>query len=109
MGAFSKELTCSAAYVKSDVSFDVSSLNIKAVGVYCLSGSVPPNDAFLQVTLSDGTALEKSIGTVLCAGYGGSGHGIGWQGSLKTSGAANMFLIVNGATAATYRLTILTE
>ena len=109
MGAYSKELTCAAAYVKASASFDASNLTIKALGVYCLSGSIPPNDAFLQVTLSDGTASETSIGTVLCAGYGGSGHGIGWQGSIKTSGAATMFLIVNGATAATYRLTILTE
>ena len=109
MGAYSKELKCAAAYAKSSLSFDVSNLNIKAVGVYCLTDSISPTDAFLQVTLSDGTASEKSIGTVLCAGYGGSGHGIGWQGSIKTSGAASMFLIVNGASAATYRLTILTE
>jgi len=109
MGAYSKELTCSAAYVKASASIDISNLTIQAVGIYCQTDSIPPNDAYVQAVICDGSASEKSIGTVLCAGYGGSGHGIGWQGSIKTSGATTMFLIVNGATGATYRLTILTE
>lgn len=109
MGAISASVTTTGAFAKTQVSIQVDSKTIQAVGAACQSDSIPASDSFTQIILTDGNDNIKSIGTTLASGYIGTGNPIGWDGSIKTDHSSFVVLTVQGSTAATFRLTVITE